>query len=1006
VAALALVVLYFGISFVLSRFLDPQALAGWLEPRLEEALNRDVEVGRVEVGFMPLGVELHEITVADPTGLAPELARVRSLDLRVAVLPLIRRKVQVNRLAVDGLRANLRVSEDGLSNFGDLSTRTTGTGESAEAPQEETPPPIQDTTGMEAGTDTAPSPTEQRQPFTLDLRGLRLLDGEIAYSDEASTLQGRVRELRLRASARRDDSGGWLLVGSTGGSATLRQGGAAPVLEDVPLELSFDVAMDGEMEQLRVRTGDLRLDQLVLALTGEVNHLQDPVRVVSLDIRGSDLPFPHLLALLPDSLRNQIPVQAQGRVAARFRVEGEAGPHRLPIVTGRADLTQGEITLDGNGLAQRLTAGLELRADRSVHLQADGVVLDGPFSVEGLGAFQDGPRVDAVLRVAPELARATDLMELPDGVTTQGRLPSEVRIAGPLGHLSDLRFRGNVGFEQIQATHPSLAAPVAVPRGDMELNGIRAIFEDLPIELGDDRIFLSGEVVDLLAFLDADATPRFQGTIRGPRMDLPRLSARPRPDSTLTYGKVAFAKVGGRQIQGRSIQEAAEDLGLVRPDSLPLSGRLILTLDTVIDTQGRMEDLRARLEFGPDFLLVSDASFRRYGGEIRTNADLNLSGSREAPFSANLRVQGLDAGDFLSQTTPLGRFVRGTLDLEVDLVGTLDGLLLPEGPSLVGSATFSLTGGGLNSTPLTRSVAQFLGVETLREPSIRDWAGSLVLENGRIRLSESTLEGAPGSPEVGGTIGLDGGLDLRSVFDLPLERLNTSALEQMGFAGEILADVARRPDVVQAVLNIGGSVLDPSVEADPASAARTLGQAVEEEVRSQVQEEVEAQKAEARRRIQEQKEELRNRATGFLRSLIRPPDTTTPPPPPDSGVAVPPADTFPPDTLTPDTLTPDTVLPDTLRPDTVPPDTAPPDTLQPDTLPPDTLQPDTLQPDTLPPDTLQPDTLRPDTLRPDTLQPDTLRPDTVPPEARSAPPTSALRKADEILARRVCRSPE
>jgi len=200
--------------------------------------------------------------------------------------------------------------------------------------------------------------------------------------------------------------------------------------------------------------------------------------------------------------------------------------------------------------------------------------------------------------------------------------------------------------------------------------------------------------------------------------------------------------------------------------------------------------------------------------------------------------------------------------VDLDLIGTLDGFLLPDRPALIGSGSFSLTDGGLAAAPLTLSLSEFLGMESLREPSIQDWASSFVLEEGRIRLAESTIQGAP-----------------------------------------IAANLAQRSDVVQGILRIGGSVFDPFVEADPAAAARTVGQAVEEEVRAEVQERVDAQKIEAQRRIQEQKEELQNRAAGFLRSLVQPRET---------------ADTVRTDSLQPDTLRPDTVPPDTMRPDTLP----------------------------------------------------------------------------------------
>jgi len=591
--------------------------------------------------------------------------------------------------------------------------------------------------------------------------------------------------------------------------------------------------------------------------------------------------------------------------------------------------------------------------------------------------------MDLVVRASPDLAELSSLVDLPEGISAQGRLPSEVRIVGPIGSLGGLRLSGNVRADGIRATHPSLGVPVQIPEGAVVLSGRGASLADLPILVGEDRLTISGKISDLFAFLTPGATPRFDGAARGGRLDLRSLSTRPLPDSTLTYGKVAFAKVGGRQVAGRSVEVAAEELGLTRPDSLPLAGTLQLQVDTLLDRQGRMEDVRAQVDFGPGFLRVTDATFRRFGGQIRTSADLTLAPEAGAPFSFSLQVLDLDAGAFLSNATPLGSFVRGRINLQLDLVGTLDAFLLPDRPSLVGSGSFSIAGGGLATVPLTRRISEFLGVDALREPSFQDWTSSFVLDRGRVALAESTLHGAPGSPKVGGSVGLDGALDLRSAFDLPTDRLSTSALDRLGVVGDLAARVAQRPEVVQAILRIGGSVFDPSVQADPLAAARTLGQAVEDEVRREAQEQIDAQAAEARRvleeqksqaqqRIEEQKQDLRNRATGFLRSLVQRPDTVAAPPPPDSA--------------RPDTARADTVRPDTLRADSTRPDTLRPDTLAPDTLDPDTLRPDTVRRDTLGPDTLRPDTLGPDPLIPHALDPphlDALHPQLVPGLAQS-----------------------
>jgi len=114
-------VAFLTLTLVLSRFLDPEALAARVEPRMEAVLSRDVEISRVEVAFFPLGIRLRDVSVADPTGLAPFLARAGSVEFRVGLRPLFRREVKVSRLVLEDPEADLRVGPDGHSNFGDLS---------------------------------------------------------------------------------------------------------------------------------------------------------------------------------------------------------------------------------------------------------------------------------------------------------------------------------------------------------------------------------------------------------------------------------------------------------------------------------------------------------------------------------------------------------------------------------------------------------------------------------------------------------------------------------------------------------------------------------------------------------------------------------------------------------------------------------------------------------------------------------------------------------------------
>jgi hypothetical protein len=873
----ALAALYLATVFVLSRFLDPVRLADWMEPRIAAAVNRDVAIGTASVRLLPFELNLGEVEVSDPTGLAPSLARVDALALRVRLIPLLRREVRIDRITLEAPSLTLQVDADGLSNFGDLSP------------------------------ETRPPPEGGRAPLSLDLRSLRVERGSILYASGVDSSSVEVTDVSMESSVRRGEDGTWQLAGSSGAVATVTSARGVD-LEGLPVEATFDVEADAELDGLVVRQGTVGVEGVILGVSGEVDRLKDPVRQVGLDVALRDLPLDRLVSFLPDSVRGGRRVAAGGSLSAELRVEGGLGPDTRPTVTGQASVVGGSLRLSEGALAEDVSGRVTLAADGSVTPSFAGALLGGPASVEGsLTGVRDGT-ADLRIRTAARLDRLGPLGVLPEGVTLAGRLQADVRVVGAVLEPDRLQVHGDVEVGDLRGTHPEVGVPVGVPTGRIRLEGSRATFRDLQVALGEDVLVTSGEIRNLQAFLDPDATPWLEGRVRGPHLSLLRLRAEPPPDTTLTYGRVAFARVGGLTVRGRTPDEAARELGLARPDSLPLAGRMEVLLDTLVDRRGSSLDVRAQVEFGPRYLRVTESSFRRYGGELSSRFNLSLGADDTQPFTMALAATEVDAGEFLGATTPLGSLVRGKITLEMEASGSLDRLLLPTGRSLVGAGRYLVSGGGLAATPVTRELASFLGIEELREPTIRNWGTSFILEDGVLRLADATVEGAPGTPQVGGGIALDGGLDLLAAFALPAERMDASSLERLGVVGDVAARMRQREDVVQAVLRIGGSVRQPALRADAGSPVRTLAEAAREETEREVQQ-----------RIEDQRKALEEQATGFLRGFLQRRDTVRPP-----------VDTLRVDSLAADTLRRDTIPGDTLRRDTIPADTTRPDTVRAD----------------------------------------------------------------------------
>ena len=376
--------------------------------------------------------------------------------------------------------------------------------------------------------------------------------------------------------------------------------------------------------------------------------------------------------------------------------------------------------------------------------------------------------------------------------------------------------------------------------------------------------------------------------------------------------------------------EAARVLGLERPDSLHVAGRLSIAIDTLVDRRGQSRDVRARVEFGSDFLRVTELSLLRYGGRVVAAADLSLGTDPEEPFALSLQVEEVDAVAFLGETSPLGRVARGTFSAQMDFAGALDELLLPATTSLVGGGRFTLADGSLRPTEVTSRLSSFLNLAELAEPAIRSWTTPFAVEGGAVRLAESTIQGAPGSPRVAGSVGLDGSLDLGAVFDLPRVRLDSATVRRLGGAAVVAERVVAGGELTRAELRIQGTVGAPEVGAVWGGNASPL-EAVREAATAAARQEIEE-------RVQSRREEIEQRAGGAIRDLLqrRLPGAAGPRPP----------------------SAPDTVRPDSVRADSVRADTTRADTSRADTVGADTLRADTLRADTARVDTLRVDTLR------------------------------------------------
>ena len=182
---LALVAIGLGMLYAL---FDGEKIKAELIRVVMEQKQRKLEIaGEAELSVWPdVGIKLGRLTLSEPGGkegfLALDAARVA-----VAVMPLLSKQVQVQRIEVDGLKATLVKRKDGTLNIADL----VGGGD------------------KEAAAKAAPKvgAGDTAAPVQIDIAGIRIANAQLTWRDEKAGTTTTVSNLDLGSGRVQADSG-------------------------------------------------------------------------------------------------------------------------------------------------------------------------------------------------------------------------------------------------------------------------------------------------------------------------------------------------------------------------------------------------------------------------------------------------------------------------------------------------------------------------------------------------------------------------------------------------------------------------------------------------------------------------------------------------------------------------------------------------------------------------------------------------------------------------------
>ncbi len=363
-----LLVLVIVAAIILPMVIDPNDYREEIAAVVKEQTGRELKIaGDISLTVFPwLGAELGVVELANAPGFKPAVfARTEKVAVRVKLMPLLKKRVEMDTVTIHGLQLNLARDAKGRSNWDDLVAK-----------------------GGEAKTDKV-APAGQSEPpalAALAIGGVDLSNASIHWDDAQAGQRYQINKLALS-------------TGALGGS------------DPVDLELSF--ALEGAIAGQVEASGRLQLDAGKLALSG----FGLKVQLAGEGLGGGSVEAQLNADLLLDQVKQQLALnglkvevtklhmaELSGALSFSGSLQGDLEKQRFSApglalsgaLEGKA-LPAGKVELQF-GADVTADLGAQTLGIEKLALQIAGLNLDGGVQVSKL---LDGPRYKGKLHAAP-----------------------------------------------------------------------------------------------------------------------------------------------------------------------------------------------------------------------------------------------------------------------------------------------------------------------------------------------------------------------------------------------------------------------------------------------------------------------------------------------------------------------------------------------------------------------------------------------------------------------------
>jgi|WetSurSiteA1Bulk_404760.scaffolds.fasta_scaffold01168_5 hypothetical protein len=757
------------------------------------------------------------------------LFSVRSLDVVIDLISAIQMEnIKIKRISIDYPRVHAWIMPDGRVNWNIMK----------ESDEEE-----EDTT---AG-DLNPK---------VELRRFEINHGLIRYDDDSSNINARLDDFNFVMTGDLSQDFTTLSMSSNTQLLNVVYGGIR-YLKDAALTLQMDVDADLKNSKYTLRENSIALNDLILRFDGNIGMPNEEDIVMDLKYGLDKTDFKSLLSLIPAIYMKDFQhVKAAGKLQLNGIVKGtynekimpnvaltllvEDAMFRYPDLPKSADNIGIDMNLFFDGI-QNDNSTVDVNR---FHVDLGGNPVDMSLNIKT--PISD-MHLNGNLNMDLDLATLNDVIPL-DSTRVSGKIKAALDFMGFMSYIEKEEYEkfkadGSVLISGFTYSSPDLPRDLSITESSLAFSPKYLEVKNFDAVIGKSDLHLSGRIEDFIPYVFKDET------IRG-----------------------SFVFTSGVLDLNEFMTESAETVE--ETDTLPLTVievpanidfKLVSRIDKLYYDKLTIENTIGTILVKESRIILDGLKMNMLDGSMQLSGEYNTRDIRNPMVDFDFKAVSIDipaafsAFSTLQKFAPIAEKAVGKVNLGMKYSSYLDENMMPRLSSIVGrgdifsemiglksSATFNKIGNALNTNAFDNMTFNKLGVDF----EIRD--GRLMVNPFETKVGDATLL-------IGGDQGLDQTMNYTVAINIPREELGTAANASINNLMTKAAGAGLKIDPIENLnikVKVGGTFKDPKVGLDLNENSGQAKEALKEEVKQAVQEQIDTKKEEARAAAQAEVDKL------------------------------------------------------------------------------------------------------------------------------------------------------